>query len=84
MDGMRTLGRYADQAVECLKSKNYSMLADLMDANFAMRRKLYGDGVIGGTNIEAVTIANEAGFAAKFTGSGGAILCLHRKFFTTW
>ena len=81
---MKTLGEYADKAVECLKTKDYETLADLMDMNFAMRRQLYGDDVVGFTNIAAVELACKLGFAAKFTGSGGAILCLHRSSYFEW
>jgi glucuronokinase len=84
VEGMAALGTYADRAVESLKSKDYHALAGLMDDNFAMRRRLYGDSVVGATNIAAVDLANEHGFSAKFTGSGGAILCLHRSDFTEW
>jgi len=48
--------------------------ADLMRANFTLRRKLFGDEVLGRSNIEMVAIAESHGAAAKFCGSGGAIL----------
>lgn len=76
--GMQALGSLADQAKEALLQRDYSTLASLMDQNFAWRRKLYGDSVVGSTNISVVDLAREKGFGAKFTGSGGAILCLRR------
>ena len=84
VSGMAELGSYADQAVESLQKKDYSLLARLMDKNFLMRRRLYGDEVVGSTNIAAVALANTLGFAAKFTGSGGAILCLSQETPTEW
>ncbi len=73
---MQELGRYADEAVEALQTSNYLKLCQLIDQNFAMRRRLYTDDVVGHKNIKVVDIARSMGFAAKFTGSGGAILCL--------
>lgn len=84
VEGMKTLGGYADRTVACLRAGDFGGLAELMDLNFAMRRRLYGDDVVGATNITAVGLANKLGFAAKFTGSGGAILCLHRNTFSDW
>lgn len=78
VQGMQELGRLADQAKECLLKKDYSALATLMDKNFSMRRKLYGDAVVGQNNIRVVELANHRGFGAKFTGSGGAIICLRK------
>ena len=74
--GMKILGSYADKAMTCLEYKKYAELGDLMQSNFEMRRELYGDAVVGSKNIRAITVANEHGLAAKFTGSGGALVCL--------
>lgn len=79
IEGMKTLGCYADSAVESLRQHDIPGLAALMDKNFALRRQLYGDDVVGGKNILAVHIADQFGMAGKFTGSGGAILCLRRN-----
>lgn len=75
---MRNIANLADRAVECLENKHYLALADLMEANFAYRRQLYGDAVVGVKNIAAAELAQKLGFAVKFTGSGGSFLCLHR------
>lgn len=48
--------------------------AELMDKNFNLRRKLYGDACLGWKNLRMIEIAREHGAAAKFPGSGGAIL----------
>ena len=34
---------------------------------------------MGELNIKMVSLANSLGFSAKFTGSGGALLCLQRN-----
>ena len=77
--GMVALGKLADSALECLLQKNTQGLAELMDRNFAFRRELYGDGPVGVLNISMVELAVSLGLSAKFTGSGGALLCLQRN-----
>jgi len=81
--GMKELGELADSGVECLKKCDFSGLAALMDRNFAIRRKLYGDDVVGALNIEASKVASSFGLSAKFTGSGGAFVCC-KKDGTGW
>ena len=113
VDGMRTLGCLADEAVECLrnmkscgvintdnshttnmKSNNMTdqqddnndddsfsnmpmqKLGELMKMNFSLRRKMYGDAVVGSLNIAMVDLAASLGLSAKFTGSGGALVCI--------
>jgi glucuronokinase len=76
VEGMTRLGELADAGVAALKMGGRKELAALMAGNFATRRKLYGDAVVGRRNIDAVQIAADCGLAAKFTGSGGALVCL--------
>ena len=45
-----------------------------MDANFALRRELYGDACIGKAALAMVAVAQEAGVPCKFPGSGGAVV----------
>mmetsp|Transcript_13927 Transcript_13927/g.20845 ORF Transcript_13927/g.20845 Transcript_13927/m.20845 type:complete len:599 (-) Transcript_13927:588-2384(-) len=82
--GMKQLGEYADEAIRCLETQNYSLLAKLAESNFAMRRSLYGDAVVGARNIRMVELAKEKGLSAKFTGSGGALLCLRSDGVNAW
>jgi len=84
VQGMTELGELADKAVHFLFSKQYDELAKLMAKNFALRRKLYGDDVVGERNIQAVTIASDKGLTAKFTGSGGALVCLRTDGVNEW
>lgn len=74
--GMRALGGYADEALGALQRGDAQALAELMDRNFAMRRQLYGDDVVGEKNILMTQMAQAMGLAAKFTGSGGALVCM--------
>lgn len=73
--GMKELGSLADSGVDCLKRGDIKEFASLMDRNFAIRRKLYGDDVVGSLNIKASEVAAGFGLSAKFTGSGGAFVC---------
>mmetsp|Transcript_45861 Transcript_45861/g.103581 ORF Transcript_45861/g.103581 Transcript_45861/m.103581 type:complete len:96 (+) Transcript_45861:702-989(+) len=47
-----------------------------MRANFGWRRRMYGDAVVGERMIGLIELARSLGFAAKFTGSGGAVVCI--------
>lgn len=76
--GMKEIASLAAAAVECLAQRQFSRLADLIDRNFALRRELYGDEVVGQRNVVAAQRAQQLGFAVKFTGSGGSFLALHR------
>jgi hypothetical protein len=49
-----------------------------MELNFAGRRRMYGDGPVGALNIRMVEVAASFGLSAKFTGSGGALVCLRK------
>ena len=60
----------------CLEKQDIVELAILMERNFTTRRALYGDEVVGPLNIRMVQLAKDCGLSAKFTGSGGALLCL--------
>jgi len=73
---MRSLGSFAEEGCICLENKDFKRFAELMSLNFAMRRKLYGDHVVGPKNIAMVDLAHSLGLSAKFTGSGGALVCL--------
>ena len=43
---------------------------------FALFRSLYGDSVLGASNLRMVEIARSLGSAVKFPGSGGAVIGL--------
>jgi len=73
---MREFACLTDEALKALKARDYGRLGDLMDANFDLRRRIYGDEVIGERNLRMVQAARKQGFPAKFPGSGGAIVGL--------
>lgn len=54
----------------------YEQLPQLINKNFELRVALLGPAVVGKESINLVSVAREAGFAAKMTGSGGCALCL--------
>lgn len=39
-------------------------------------RSIFGDAALGDTNLQMIATARSVGAAAKFTGSGGAIIAL--------
>lgn len=51
-------------------------LGALMRRNFALRRALYGAAALGPRSTRMVEVAEAAGCAAKFAGSGGAVVVL--------
>ena len=76
--GMQQLGELADEAKACILEGDKKRLGVLMDQNFSLRRQMYGDAVVGEKNIQVVQLAGRLGLAAKFTGSGGALVCIKR------
>ena len=84
VSGMAALGSFADLAVDYLKARDFKSLAALAEKNFATRRRLYGDAVVGERNLRAVLLAASLGLSAKFTGSGGALLCLRTDGNSEW
>lgn len=80
---MAALGKLADATKAALEAGKPGDVAALMAQNFALRRKMYGDAVVGASNLRAIEIADSCGLAAKFTGSGGALVCM-RKDHAKW
>ena len=73
----------AMQVFRAIAEKGAKMLLDrklgedfaaLMRRNFNLRRNIFGDEVLGRSNLEMVNLAESVGAAGKFTGSGGAIV----------
>ncbi len=75
-EAMARLAAFAAQGRVCCEAGDWAGFANLMRQNFAVRREIFGDAVIGASNLEMVSIAERHGAAAKFPGSGGAILVL--------
>ena len=49
--GMQRLGGYAQLGVEALRKGDFEAFGALMENNFATRRLLYGDAVVGANNL---------------------------------
>eukprot|EP00038_Savillea_parva_P001253 m.102590 g.102590 ORF g.102590 m.102590 type:complete len:188 (-) comp10444_c0_seq2:93-656(-) len=77
-EGMRGFADITDRGRKALAEGDVCALADLMDENFALRRKLYTDAALGDANLEMAAIARKHNSAAKFSGSGGACVGLCR------
>ena len=73
---MRQLARCAQSGRDALRRKDHTALGRLMNRNFDIRRKLFGDDALGEHTIALVETAREAGFPAKLPGSSGAALIL--------
>lgn len=71
---MRRFAELTDLAREALLQGDHEALGALMNANFDLRRKLYGDECLGRRNLEMIELARSLGLPAKFPGSGGAIV----------
>ncbi|KAL5204114.1 hypothetical protein ABZP36_008985 [Zizania latifolia] len=76
VSSMEEVAQLALDGREALMNKSYSELAMLMNRNFDLRRKMFGDDVVGMLNIKMVETARSVGTASKFTGSGGAVVAL--------
>jgi len=72
-DAMQQWASLAQQVRDLLLAGKGHSIAPLLDANFDLRRKIYGD-KMGRGNVEMVETARSLGCSAKFTGSGGAIV----------
>jgi glucuronokinase len=71
---MAEFASFAEAGFSALKSKDLKEINRLVNANFNLRRKIYGDKVVGLENIKMIELIRTLGGAAKFTGSGGAAL----------
>ncbi len=73
---MAGIARCALLGKKALSGGDQKSLARLINRNFELRRKLFGDAALGAHNIRLVEIAREQGLAAKLPGSSGAALIL--------
>jgi glucuronokinase len=75
-EAMQRFASFAQQGWQALLDGDRTRLGDLMNANFDLRRELYGDAVLGPQTLRLVEIARSRGCAAKLPGSGGAVIGL--------
>ncbi|KAI7865576.1 hypothetical protein BDF14DRAFT_1730045, partial [Spinellus fusiger] len=74
--GMRGFAALTDKAEKCLRDKDFCGFAQLMTDNFELRRSIYGEEVLGAANLRMIALARQNKCAAKFSGSGGAVVCM--------
>ncbi|GMP29411.1 hypothetical protein CsSME_00004525 [Camellia sinensis var. sinensis] len=80
ISSMELVANIALEGQTALLEKNHTKFADLMNRNFDLRsfwtlhRAMFGDNALGALNIKMVETARSVGAAAKFTGSGGAVV----------
>src|SRR5688572_9524379 len=79
---MNELALLAERTRNVLLNSSFSpsfksnQISTMMNENFNLRKELFGKEAIGNNNLRMIELANKYGFAAKFTGSGGAIVGL--------
>lgn len=73
---MAQIAALAGQGRAALLARDPRQLAALMRHNFRLRRRLYGDAVVGPASLAMIEVAESVGAAAKLTGSGGAVVAL--------
>jgi len=74
LEAVRLWAGYTDQARQALESCDWGSLAGLLNANFDLRRRIYGDAALGERNLLMVETLRGRGLPAQFPGSGGAVL----------
>jgi len=79
ISAMEKFAAIAESGMEALKKKDFDKICQLVNANFDLRRELYGDKVVGRDNIDMIEKARQLGAAAKFPGSGGAVMFVARE-----
>ena len=65
-----------DEAKVAIETKNWVRLGELMNANFDLRRELYGDEIIGEVNLRMIEIGRSLNCPTKLPGSGGSVIGL--------
>jgi glucuronokinase len=79
IDGMSELADLASRGKESLMEGDLDTFSELMDRNFDVRLRMFGEEVIGAENMEMIGIARGLGVPAKFSGSGGAVVGMWRS-----
>ncbi len=65
---MRRFADLTSEARQSLATSDWPRLAELMDENFALRRRVYGDPCLGEKNLRMAEIGRGFGAACKFPG----------------
>lgn len=77
IDAMTTFAGYAMEAKQALEEGDHRRFGELMNMNFDLRRKIYGDDAIEKRNLQMIEIARGLGAPVKFPGSGGAVIGMY-------
>lgn len=70
---MLAFAGFAAEGKDALQRRDYGKIADMMGQAFLLRRRIFGDAVLGPDNLRMVELANRHGLQATTCGSGGAI-----------
>jgi glucuronokinase len=73
VETMKAIGALAHEGHDALLSGDAARLAELMDRNFELRRRIYE---LDPRHTAMIEAARSAGAAANFAGSGGAVVAL--------
>lgn len=79
VSAMRTFANYASSFRFVMENRDIERIKELMNQNFDLRRRIFGDIVIGYKNLEMIEIARHYGCAAKFAGSSGAVIGIYEN-----
>ena len=71
---MATFAGFAEEGRVALEERAYGRIGELLHEAFMLRRKIFGDAVLGAANLRMVELANQHDFPATTCGSGGAII----------
>ncbi|KAG2200632.1 hypothetical protein INT47_007376 [Mucor saturninus] len=74
IQAMNKFASFTEQARTSLEVGDHKNFAHLMSSNFDLRRETYGDSVVGASNLRMIELARQHNCAAKFPGSGGAVV----------
>lgn len=75
LEAMRRWADIAQQGRDALQARDWNRFAELIDANFDLRARIYR---ISAANLQMVETARKVGATAKFAGSGGTIIGTYR------
>lgn len=75
LEAMRRWADIAQQGRVALRARDWNRFAELIDANFDLRARIYR---ISPANLQMVETARGMGATAKFAGSGGTIIGTYR------
>jgi glucuronokinase len=73
---MKEVADLVPQGIAALENEDLQKLARLLKRNFQLRKSMFGEAALGKESLKMIEIADSVAVAAKFTGSGGAVVAL--------